>query len=173
MVTLLGLDPGLSVTGWGIIAAEGNRLRHIADGVIVTDADTPVPERLRALHDALAALIAAHRPDEAAVEETYVNRNGAATLKLGYARGVALLAPALAGIPVAEYGAKTVKRAVVGTGGAAKEQVQMMVHRLLPGATVRRADAADALAVAICHAHHRASRRAWAERVHPAPAGAA
>ncbi|MDE2582477.1 MAG: crossover junction endodeoxyribonuclease RuvC [Rhodospirillales bacterium] len=172
MPLLLGLDPGLSFTGWGLIAAEGNRLRHVADGVIATDAATPVPERLRRLHDALAALIAAHRPDEAAVEETYVNRNGAATLKLGYARGVALLAPALAGIPVAEYGAKTVKLAVVGTGGAAKEQVQMMVRRLLPGAAMRRADAADALAVAICHAHHRASRHAWAQHVHPAPAGA-
>ena len=170
MVTLLGLDPGLSFTGWGLIAVDGNRLRHIADGVIATDAATPVPTRLRLLHDALAALIATHRPDEAAVEETYVNRNGAATLKLGYARGIALLAPALAGIPVAEYGAKTVKLAVVGTGGAAKEQVQDMVRRLLPGATVRRADAADALAVAICHAHHRASRHAWAARGHPAPA---
>ena len=170
MVTLLGLDPGLSFTGWGLIAVDGNRLRHIADGVIATDAATPVPTRLRLLHDALAALIATHRPDEAAVEETYVNRNGAATLKLGYARGIALLAPALAGIPVAEYGAKTVKLAVVGTGGAAKEQVQDMVRRLLPGATVRRADAADALAVAICHAHHRASRHAWAAREHAAPA---
>ena len=158
MVTLLGLDPGLSFTGWGLIAVDGNRLRHIADGVIATDAATPVPTRLRLLHDALAALIATHRPDEAAVEETYVNRNGAATLKLGYARGIALLAPALAGIPVAEYGAKTVKLAVVGTGGAAKEQVQEMVRRLLPGARIGRADAADALAVAICHAHHRASR---------------
>ena len=170
MVTLLGLDPGLSFTGWGLIAVDGNRLRHIADGVIATDAATPVPTRLRLLHDALAALIATHRPDEAAVEETYVNRNGAATLKLGYARGIALLAPALAGIPVAEYGAKTVKLAVVGTGGADKEQVQDMVRRLLPGATLRRADAADALAVAICHAHHRASRHAWAAREHPAPA---
>jgi crossover junction endodeoxyribonuclease RuvC len=159
---LLGVDPGLRFTGWGVIEAAGNRLRHIADGVIGTDAEASVPERLKALHEALAALIAAHRPDEAAVEETYVNRNGTATLKLGYARGVALLAPALAGIPVVEYGAKAVKSAVVGTGGAAKEQVQMMVRRLLPGAAIRRADAADALAVAICHAHHRASRAAWA-----------
>ena len=120
----------------------------------------PRARRLRALHDALAALLAAHRPDEAAVEETYVNRNGTATLKLGYARGVALLAPALAGIPVTEYAAKAVKRAVVGTGGAEKEQVQMMVRRLLPGAILSRSDAADALAVAICHAHHRATRLA-------------
>ena len=162
MTRLLGIDPGLRFTGWGVVEATGNRLRHIGDGVIATDAAAPVPERLRALHDALTALIAAHRPDEAAVEETYVNRNGAATLKLGYARGVALLAPALAGVPVAEYGAMAVKLAVVGTGGAAKEQVAVMVRRLLPGATLRRADAADALAVAICHAHHRASRLAWA-----------
>ena len=173
MIILLGLDPGLAVTGWGVIAAEGNRLRHIADGVIATDAATPVAERLRVLHDGLVALLARHRPEEAAVEETYVNRNGAATLKLGYARGVALLAPALAGVPVFEYGAKTVKRAVVGTGAAAKEQVQMMVRRLLPGAELRRADAADALAVAICHAHHRASRRAWAIAGAPAPTGPA
>jgi crossover junction endodeoxyribonuclease RuvC len=159
---LLGIDPGLRFTGWGLIAAEGNRLRHLADGVIATDSDTPVPTRLRVLHDALAALIALHAPDEAAVEETYVNRNGAATLKLGYARGVALLAPALAGIPVIEYGAKSVKLAVVGTGGADKAQVADMVRRLLPGAAMRRADAADALAVAICHAHHRSSRVAWA-----------
>ncbi len=157
MARLLGIDPGLRFTGWGLLSAEGNRLRHLGDGVSATDATASVPERLRALHDALAALLAEHRPDEAAVEETYVNRNGAATLKLGYARGVALLAPALAGIPVAEYGAKAVKLAVVGTGGAAKEQVADMVRRLLPGALLRRADAADALAVAICHAHHRAS----------------
>jgi crossover junction endodeoxyribonuclease RuvC len=159
---LLGIDPGLRFTGWGVIDVDGNRLRHVADGVIATDGEQPVPARLRCLHDALAALLAEHRPDEAAVEETYVNRNGAATLKLGYARGVALLAPALHGVGVHEYGAKAVKSAVVGTGGASKEQVAMMVRRLLPGATLRRADASDALAVAICHAHHRASRLAWA-----------
>jgi crossover junction endodeoxyribonuclease RuvC len=165
LVRLLGIDPGLRFTGWGLLESDGNRLRHLADGVIATDAETSVPVRLRVLHDALAALLAEWRPDEAAVEETYVNRNGAATLKLGYARGVALLAPALLGIPVAEYGAMAVKLAVVGTGGAAKEQVQMMVRRLLPGASIRRADAADALAVAICHAHHRASTRLWAAGV--------
>lgn len=162
LVRLLGIDPGLRFTGWGLVEADGNRLRHLADGVIGSDAEQSVPERLKFLHDQLVALLDEHRPDEAAVEETYVNRNGAATLKLGYARGVALLAPTLAGVPVSEYGAKTVKMAVVGTGGASKEQVQMMVRRLLPGATLRRADAADALAVAICHAHHRASRRSWA-----------
>jgi crossover junction endodeoxyribonuclease RuvC len=165
MVRLLGLDPGLRFTGWGVIDVEGNRLRHIGDGVIATDSTDSVPERLKILHDALLALLERLRPDEAAVEETYVNRNGAATLKLGYARGVALLAPALAGVPVTEYGAKSVKKAVVGTGGADKDQVEMMVRRLLPGALIRRADAADALAVAICHAHHRASKLAWAGRV--------
>lgn len=157
MARLLGIDPGLQFTGWGLLEAEGNRLRHVADGVIATDGAADVPARLKALHDALARLLEAYRPDEAAVEETYVNRNGTATLKLGYARGVALLAPALMGIPVAEYAAKAVKKAVVGTGSAEKPQVAMMVRRLLPGAAIRRADAADALAVAICHAHHRAS----------------
>ena len=161
-VLILGIDPGLRFTGWGMIEADGNRLRHIADGVIATDNADSVPLRLKALHDALTLLMEQYRPEEAAVEETYVNRNGAATLKLGYARGVALLAPALIGIPVLEYGAMRVKQSVVGTGGAAKDQVQMMVRRLLPGATLRRADAADALAVAICHAHHRSSRLAWA-----------
>ena len=158
MTRLLGIDPGLRFTGWGLIEVDGNRLRHLADGVIATDGGASVPDRLKALHDGLTALVLDHRPDEAAVEETYVNRNGAATLKLGYARGVALLAPALAGITVSEYGAMEVKLAVVGTGGASKDQVGMMVRRLLPGADLRRADAADALAVAICHAHHRASR---------------
>jgi crossover junction endodeoxyribonuclease RuvC len=162
MVRLLGIDPGLRFTGWGLIEVDGNRLRHIGDGVIATDSADSVPDRLKKLHDGLMALLRLHQPHEAAVEETYVNRNGAATLKLGYARGVALLTPALAGVPITEYPAKTVKMAVVGTGGAEKEQVSMMVRRLLPGATLRRADASDALAVAICHAHHRSSRLAWA-----------
>jgi crossover junction endodeoxyribonuclease RuvC len=141
-----------------VIGVDGNRLIHIADGVIAPESELSVPLRLKSIHDALTTLFAQYLPDEAAVEETYVNRNGAATLKLGYARGVALLAPALVGIPVLEYGAKAVKSAVVGTGNASKEQVEMMVRRLLPGATLRRADASDALAVAICHAHHRSSR---------------
>jgi crossover junction endodeoxyribonuclease RuvC len=140
-----------------VLDAIGNRLRHVADGVIATDGDTSVPDRLKLLHDRLQELFTTFAPEEAAVEETYVNRNGASTLKLGYARGVALLAPALAGIAVTEYGAMSVKRAVVGTGAASKDQVEMMVRRLLPGAVIRRADASDALAVAICHAHHRAS----------------
>lgn len=163
MIRLLGIDPGLRFTGWGIIDAEGNRLRHVADGVIATDSADAVPERLRLLHDGLAALLETWRPDEAAVEETYVNVNGAATLKLGYARGVALLAPSLFGISVHEYGAKKVKLSVVGTGGADKTQVAAMVRRLLPGATLKRADAADALAVAICHAHHRGNHARLAQ----------
>ncbi|MGO9817036.1 MAG: crossover junction endodeoxyribonuclease RuvC [Acidocella sp.] len=161
MMRLLGIDPGLRFTGWGVLEAEGNRLRHVADGVIATESVDDVPSRLKMLDDALAEILARYAPAEAAVEETYVNRNGAATLKLGYARGVALLAPARVGIPVFEYGAKTVKMAVVGTGSADKEQVGLMVRRLLPGAAQKRADAADALAVAICHAHHRASLNAW------------
>ena len=132
MIRLLGIDPGLRFTGWGIIEAEGNRLRHLADGVIATDSAMTVPERLKALHDALALILAQYRPQEAAVEETYVNRNGTATLKLGYARGVALLAPALSGVPVTEYAAKSVKMAVVGTGGADKAQVQPSVAPTLP-----------------------------------------
>ncbi len=162
MIRILGIDPGLRFTGWGIIESHENRLRHIADGVLATDAEMQVPDRLKALHEGLTALIATHRPAEAAVEETYVNRNGAATLKLGYARGVALLTPALAGLQVAEYGAKMVKRSVVGNGNAEKAQVADMVRRLLPGALLARADASDALAVAICHAHNRASRQIYA-----------
>ncbi len=155
MIRLLGIDPGLRFTGWGVVESDGNRLRHVADGVISTEAISDVPLRLKFLDDALAVLLERFAPDEAAVEETYVNRNATATLKLGYARGVALLAPARRGIPVFEYGAKTVKMAVVGTGNADKVQVGLMVRRLLPGAVQGRADAADALAVAICHAHHR------------------
>ena len=158
MARVFGIDPGLRFTGWGVVDVHGNRLRHVADGVVATDGKASVPDRLKSLHDALTALFVRFNPDEAAVEETYVNRNGTATLKLGYARGVCLLAPALAGLPVAEYGAMAVKQSVVGTGAASKDQVGMMVARLLPGATITRADAADALAVAICHAHHRATR---------------
>ena len=160
-VRILGIDPGLRFTGWGVLEAEGNHLHHVADGVIATDGAQSVPLRLKALDDALASLLAQFCPDEAAIEETYVNRNATATLKLGYARGVALLAPARVGIGVFEYGAKTVKMAVVGTGSADKEQVGLMVRRLLPGAAQKRADAADALAVAICHAHQRATASVW------------
>ena len=159
---ILGLDPGLQHTGWGLIESSGSRLRHLADGVISTTADLPLAERLSQIYRALRAILDLHQADEAAVEHTYVNKNPGAALKLGQARGVVLLAPSLAGIEVAEYQAMEVKRAVVGTGHADKVQVTDMVRRLLPGAVIRRADAADALAVAICHAHHRGSRMALA-----------
>jgi len=155
---LLGLDPGLRNTGWGVVAAEGNHLRHVANGVIrpsVGDLAT----RLLALHEALAGVIARMRPDEAAVEESFVNVNGQSTLKLGQARGVVMLAPAMAGLPVAEYPANTVKKALVGFGHAGKAQIGHMVRVLLPGAAIDSPDAADALAVAICHAHHVAPRQ--------------
>lgn len=156
---LLGLDPGLRVTGWGIIEVIDNRLRHVADGAVRSDADDPLAVRLAALYDGVAAVIAQYAPAAAAVEETFVNRNAASTLKLGQARGVVLLAPARAGLPVAEYATNLVKKSVVGSGHAAKLQIAMMVRTLLPGAKLETADAADALAVAICHAHHAASAR--------------
>ena len=156
------MDPGLQHTGWGLVESAGSRLRHLGDGVISTDAAMPLAERLAVLHRALTELLGNWQPDEAAVEHTYVNKNPGAALKLGQARGVALLAPALLGIPVAEYQAMEVKRAVVGTGHADKVQVADMVKRLLPGAVMKRADASDALAVAICHAAHRSTRVALA-----------
>jgi crossover junction endodeoxyribonuclease RuvC len=157
---LLGLDPGLGCTGWGVIRAEGNRLSHVANGQIRTDPKAVLPARLVRLDAALAEIIAEYRPEAAAVEEVFVNENPQSTLKLGHARGVVLLAAAKSGIEVGEYAARLVKKAVVGTGGAAKEQVHAMVSRLLPGAKIAGADAADALAVAITHAHHLASRHA-------------
>lgn len=156
---LLGLDPGLRATGWGVIEVEGNRLRHVADGAVRTDDDASMASRLVELYDALAEVLSLHAPAEAAVEETFVNKNPSSTLKLGHARAVALLVPARAGLPVAEYPANLVKKSVVGAGHAAKEQVQMMVRTLLPGCQIATPDAADALAVAICHAHHRATRQ--------------
>ena len=159
---IIGLDPGLGCTGWGVIAAEGNRLSHIANGQIRTDAKADLPARLVALHDRLVAVLETHAPDGAAVEEVFVNDNPQSTLKLGQARGVILLAAARRGIAVGEYAARLVKKAVVGTGGAEKAQVHAMVQRLLPGAKIAGADAADALAVAITHAHHLASARRMA-----------
>ena len=156
---LLGLDPGLGTTGWGLIRAEGNRLTHVANGQLKTDAAQPLPRRLADLDAMLAALIADHAPDGAAVEEVFVNANPQSTLKLGQARGVVICAAARGGLEVGEYAARLVKKAVVGTGNAEKAQVHAMVQRLLPGAKIAGADAADALAVAICHAHHLASAR--------------
>lgn len=155
----LGLDPGLRHTGWGIIDVNGNRLSHVADGVVDTDDQATLAERLCTIHDGLASIVARYQPDEAAVEETFVNKNAASTLKLGQARGVALLVPALAGLPVAEYPTNLVKKTVVGAGHADKSQVQAMIRILLPGSSTTSADAADALAVAICHAHHAQTQR--------------
>ena len=156
---ILGLDPGLGVTGWGLIRAEGNRLGHVANGRLKTDSAAPIPRRLAHLDTMIAALITDHAPDAAAVEEVFVNANPQSTLKLGQARGVALCALARGGLDVGEYAARLVKKAVVGTGSAEKSQVHAMVARLLPGVKIEGADAADALAVAICHAHHLASAR--------------
>jgi crossover junction endodeoxyribonuclease RuvC len=156
-VIILGLDPGLGTTGWGVIAAEGNRLRHVTNGQIRTDPSMPLPRRLANLYSALIDVIRTERPDGAAVEEVLGNTNAQSTLKLGQARGVVLLAAAGAGLNIGEYHPSTVKKAVVGTGGAEKRQIQAMMGVLLPGAKVAGPDAADALAVAICHAHHLAS----------------
>jgi crossover junction endodeoxyribonuclease RuvC len=153
---LLGLDPGLRITGWGVISVSGNRIQHIANGTIATGAGD-LAQRLTEIYEGLATLIVRYQPDEAAVEETFVNQNPRSTLKLGQARGAAILAPARAGIPVFEYAPNLIKKSVVGTGHAAKEQIQRMVAMLLPGSRVTGADAADALAVAICHAHLRAT----------------
>jgi crossover junction endodeoxyribonuclease RuvC len=161
---LLGIDPGLGTTGWGLIRAEGNRLSHIANGRLKTDTKAPLPRRLAHLDAMLAALIVDHAPEGAAVEEVFVNDNPQSTLKLGQARGVTLCALARAGMEVGEYAPRLVKKAVVGTGSAEKAQVHAMVARLLPGVKIDGPDAADALAVAICHAHHLASARALARR---------
>lgn len=156
---IIGLDPGLSCTGWGVIAAEGNRLSHIANGQIRTDPKQALAARLLKLDEELGRVIEQHRPGEAAVEEVFLNDNPQSSLKLGQARGVVLVAAARRGVAVGEYAARLVKKAVVGTGAADKAQIQFMVQRLLPGVKIAGADAADALAVAITHAHHLASAR--------------
>ena len=154
---ILGLDPSLSCTGWGIVRAEGSRLMHVANGQIATDAKAPIAERLHHLHDTVAALIATYAPDRVAVEEVFLNKNPQSTLKLAQARGAVLAACGRAGLPVAEHAARLVKKAMVGTGAAEKAQVQAMLKVLLPGAVIEGADAADALAVAIADAHLRGS----------------
>ncbi|MHB8529993.1 MAG: crossover junction endodeoxyribonuclease RuvC [Caulobacteraceae bacterium] len=158
-IRILGLDPGLRRTGWGVICVDGAHLSHIAHGVIAPDDRLPLAARLLVLFRAVVAIIALHDPREAAIEETFMTANGASTLKLGHARAAAMIAPAQAGLPVAEYAAKVVKKAVVGTGGADKHQVAFMIARLLPAAGGPTGDAADALAVAIAHAHARTFRR--------------
>ena len=150
---ILGLDPSLSCTGWGIVSSEGSRLAHVANGQIATDARAPIAERLHHLHDAVFAVIEAHRPDRAAAEEVFVNKNPQSTLKLAQARGAVLAACGRASLPVAEHATRLVKKAIVGTGGAEKAQVQAMLKVLLPGVRIEGPDAADALAVAIADAH--------------------
>ncbi|MBA3669310.1 MAG: crossover junction endodeoxyribonuclease RuvC [Sphingomonas sp.] len=157
---ILGLDPGLGTTGWGLIRAEGNRLTHIANGQIKSAPAEPLAKRLAHLGSQLEALIADYPPDGAAMEEIFVNKNPQSTLKLAQARGALLMIAARSGLEVGEYAARLVKKAVVGNGNAEKAQVHAMVARLLPGVAIAGPDAADALAVAITYAHHLASRRA-------------
>jgi crossover junction endodeoxyribonuclease RuvC len=157
-VRILGLDPGLRRTGWGVVTVTGARISHVAHGVIAPKVDLAFAERLLVLFDEICAVIALHTPDEAAVEETFMNNNAASALKLGHARAMALVCPARAGLPVAEYAPSVVKKAVVGTGSADKAQVGWMIARLLPTAGKTASDSADALAVAIAHAHARTAR---------------
>ena len=157
-IRIIGIDPGLRRTGWGVIERDGSRLSHVADGMLSPNECGSLADRLVELKNGLEAVLAAYVPDEAAVEETFVNNNARATLKLGHARAVALIVPAMRGLRVAEYAPNEVKKAVVGAGHAEKEQVARMVRLLLPRSCPATSDAADALAVAICHAHHLAVR---------------
>ncbi|MFZ1170721.1 crossover junction endodeoxyribonuclease RuvC [Bradyrhizobium sp.] len=156
-VRILGIDPGLRRTGWGVIEVEGNRLLFVGCGSVEPPQDLPLASRLLAIHEGLAAVLGDFRPAEAAVEQTFVNKDGVATLKLGQARGVAMLSPAMFGISVSEYAPNQVKKTVVGAGHADKNQIMVMLKVLLPKAEPKSSDAADALAVAITHAHHRGS----------------
>jgi crossover junction endodeoxyribonuclease RuvC len=157
-VRIIGIDPGLRNTGWGVIEADGTRLSYVADGSVHSDADAPLATRLLQIHTQLAEILLRHAPDEAAIEETFVNKGARATLKLGQARGAAMLAPALAGLSVAEYAPNVVKKSVVGAGHAEKDQMKHMVKVLLPRAELNSGDSIDALAIAICHAHHRGTK---------------
>lgn len=159
MVRIIGIDPGLRRCGWGVIESEGNRLTYVACGTLTPPTDLPLAERLVLIHSGLNDLIDRFHPEEAAVEETFVSAGARSALQLGQARGVALMTPALRGLAVGEYAANLVKKAVVGSGHAEKAQIQMMVKILLPAADFKGADAADALAIAICHAHHRTIRQ--------------
>lgn len=156
-IRIIGIDPGLRRTGWGLIESQGNSLRFVAAGTVRSDDKADLAVRLCQIHDGLAAILHDFTPDEAAVEQTFVNRDATATLKLGQARGVAMLVPARAGLRVAEYAPNAVKKAVIGVGHGDKKQIQMMVKVLMPKAVYDTEDAADALAIAICHAHHRQS----------------
>ncbi len=155
VIRIVGIDPGLRKTGWGVIESDGVRLRYVESGHIASNNADPLAYRLREIYEGLSNVIAAFRPREAAVEETFVNENAKATLKLGQARGMALLAPAMKGLVVGEYPPNLIKKSVVGSGHADKKQIQMMVKMLLPKADFSSADEADALAIAICHANHR------------------
>lgn len=157
-ITILGIDPGLRVTGWGIVQQHGNKLVGIATGIIKSDDKQPTAMRLATLADALIEVIKTYKPDEAAVEEIFTNKNPASSQKLGLARGVGLMIPAQAGLPVGEYGANLIKKCVTGYGHADKKQMMAMIKMLLPGLTLPKADAADALAVAITHAHLRTAK---------------
>jgi crossover junction endodeoxyribonuclease RuvC len=154
-VRIIGLDPGLRNTGWGVIDSEGSRLMYVADGSVHSDPDDDLAVRLLVIHEQIVQVLKEFEPDEAAIEETFVNTDARATLKLGQARGVVMLAPASLKIPVAEYAPNQIKKSVVGAGHAEKQQVKHMVKLLLPKAVMKTADSVDALAIAICHAHHR------------------
>ncbi|MBT9382710.1 crossover junction endodeoxyribonuclease RuvC [Pseudooceanicola sp. CBS1P-1] len=160
---ILGIDPGLQNLGWGVIRVEGNKIAHVANGIIHGEG-TGLAQRLLALHEGLTSVVRSHAPDEAAVEHVFVNRDGAGTLKLGQARGIAMLVPAQFGLEVGEYAPNKIKKTVVGVGHAEKHQVQHMVKLQLPGVQLAGPDAADALAVALCHAHYRSSGLARAMR---------
>jgi crossover junction endodeoxyribonuclease RuvC len=156
-IRILGIDPGLRRTGWGMVTIDGNRLSYVACGSLATDDKAALSVRLLAIHDGLQQVVADHAPDEAAVEATFVNKDAVATLKLGQARGIAMLVPAIAGLPVAEYAPNLVKKTIVGAGHCEKAQIRLMIGVLLPKADPKSHDAADALAIAVTHAHHRQS----------------
>jgi crossover junction endodeoxyribonuclease RuvC len=156
-IRILGIDPGLRRTGWGMVVIDGNRLSYVACGSLATDGKAALAVRLLSIHDGLRQVVSDHSPDEAAVEATFVSKDGSATLKLGQARGIAMLVPAIAGLPVAEYAPNLVKKTIVGAGHCEKAQIRMMIGVLLPKASPQSDDAADALAIAVCHAHHRQS----------------
>jgi crossover junction endodeoxyribonuclease RuvC len=164
-MNLLGLDPGLRATGWGVVSFDGDHLRHVANGTIRVKPNAPLAERLHELFRNLVAVVEQQAPDSVAVEETFVNKNPQSTLKLGQARGIALLAPATLGIPVSEYAANLVKKTVVGVGHADKNQIHVMVSHLLPGVEIDSADSADALAIAICHGHHLPLTNRWQKKM--------
>ncbi len=159
IIRIIGIDPGLRRTGWGVIDTIGNSLKFVASGTVTSDGDLDLASRLCQLHDGLAEVVHAYKPDEASVEQTFVNKDAVATLKLGQARGVVMLVPARAGLPVSEYAPNAVKKSVIGVGHGDKKQIHMMLKILMPKVEFKGDDAADALAIAICHAHNRGGNR--------------